>query len=301
MRHSAGLPAARTSSSGQRGRSLYVLPLVAVMAATTVVPIGYAVFVSFFDWNWGSRFNFVGVENYVDLLGDGVFWASAVRTLAFAVMAVSIELVIGFGIALVVQKIGRGIDLVRTVLMLPLMVSGMVVALVWKVMLDPTLGVISRLLTEIGFGPLDLLGNSGTALVTISAIDSWWQTGFVFIILSAALLALPGEPFEAARVDGASAWQTFRHMTLPLMRPALLTVAAIRMVDCLKVFALIYGTTEGGPQRATEVTQILVYRRAFKEFAMSEAMTMMIIYSVAVAALLALGYLVVRKRVSDAL
>jgi ABC-type sugar transport system permease subunit len=132
------------------------------------------------------------------------------------------------------------------------------------------------------------------ALFTVAGIDAWWQTGFVFIVLSASLGALPEDCFEAARVDGASPAQTFWRITLPLLRPAVLTVAAIRMVDCLKVFALIYGTTDGGPQDATEVTQILVYRRAFKEFAMSESMTMMIIYSVVVTAVLATAYLIFR-------
>jgi multiple sugar transport system permease protein len=218
-----------------------------------------------------------------------------IRTFGFAFTAVAIELVLGLGLAVVVHNLSRGTDWVRTVLMAPMMVSGMVVSLVWKIMLDPTLGVIPRALEFCGLDSVDLLGNPKAALFTVAGIDSWWQTGFVFIVLSASLGALPNECFEAARVDGASPRQVFWRVTLPLLRPAVMTVAAIRMVDCLKVFALIYGTTEGGPQDATEVTQILVYRRAFKEFAMSESMTMMIVYSAVVTAVLGAGYLLFRK------
>jgi multiple sugar transport system permease protein len=265
------------------------------MGATTIFPVTYAGFLSLFDWNWGSRFNFVGLDNYASLMTDRVYWASVGRTITFAVSAVAIELVLGLGLAVVVNRLSGGVGWVRTILMLPMMVSGIVVSLVWKIMLDPTLGVIPHLLGRLGLGTLDLLGNPHVALISVAGIDSWWQTGFVFIVLSASLGALPEECFEAARVDGATSRQTFWHITMPLLRPALLTVAAIRMVDCLKVFALIYGTTEGGPQNATEVTQILVYRRAFKEFAMSESMTMMLVYSALVVAVLATAYLVHRK------
>jgi len=277
------------------GRWLFLAPLIVVMGATTIFPIAYAGFLSLFNWNWGARFNFVGLDNYAHLMTDGVYWASVGRTVSFAITAVAIELVLGLALAVVVNRLAGGVGWVRTILMLPMMVSGIVVSLVWKIMLDPTLGVIPHLLGAFGLKSVDLLGNPHAALITVAGIDSWWQTGFVFIVLSASLGALPEECFEAARVDGATSRQCFWHITLPLLRPALLTVAAIRMVDCLKVFALIYGTTEGGPQNATEVTQILVYRRAFKEFAMSESMTMMLVYSALVVLVLATAYLVYRK------
>lgn len=279
-----------------RGRRvLFLIPLIVVMALTTIFPIGYASFLSFFDWNWGSRFNFVGFGNYVELMGNGDYWWSVARTFIFAVSAVAFELVLGLALAVVVHRLSRGLGWVRTALMLPMMVSGMVVSLVWKIMLDPTLGVLPALLGKLGINGVNLLGDPQVALLTIAGIDTWWQTGFVFIVLSASLGALPEECFEAARVDGANALQSFWSITLPLLRPTVLIVAAIRMVDCLKVFALIYGTTEGGPQNATEVTQILVYRRAFKEFAMSESMTMMLVYSALVVGGIAVAYLIARK------
>ncbi len=287
--------AASPSQGRQRGTSLFVWPLIAVMAATTLLPVGYAFVLSFFDWNWGNRFNFIGFGNYVSVIQDAGFWASAARTLAFATVAVSVEVSLGLALAVLTSRMSRGIGWIRTALMLPMMVSGIVVALVWKLMLDPTLGVVPWALNGLGTGTIDLLGNQDTALLTVVGLDAWWQTGFVFIVLSASLSALPSEPFEAAAVDGANRVQIFLHITMPMLLPSVLTIAAIRLVDCLKVFALVYGTTGGGPQNATEVTQILVYRSAFKEFAMSQSMTMMLVYSAVVAAILILAYLLFSK------
>jgi len=257
----------------------YLLPLLLALVVTSIVPVVYALYLSFFDWNWGSRFSFVGLENYAALLGNDAFWASIARTGAFTVLAVLLELVLGLALAVAVHSVSRGVGWLRTALIIPLMVSGMVVSLIWKVMLDPTLGIIPWFLARLGFNSVDLLGSPTLALPTISVLDAWWQTGFVFIILNAGLAALPQEVFEAAAVDGASAWQRFRYVALPLLRPLILTVAGIRAVDCLKVFALVFGTTDGGPGRATETTQILAYRTAFKEFAMSQSMTMMLVYA----------------------
>jgi multiple sugar transport system permease protein len=149
-------------------------------------------------------------------------------------------------------------------------------------MLDPTLGVIPRLAGMLGIDTLDVLGSPMTALPGIAGIDSWWQTGFVFIILCAGLAALPEEPYEAANIDGASSWQRFRYITIPQLLPLVLTVAAIRAVECLKVFALIFGTTNGGPLTSTMSSQMLTYRTAFREFGMSESMTMMITYALVI-------------------
>lgn len=278
--------APRRPASG-RGASLYLVPMIVLLGMTSIVPIVYSLSLSLFNWNWGSRFDFVGLDNYVALLGEGEFWASLFRTAVFTLLAVAFEIVLGLAIAMAVQSMTRGLGWLRTIFILPLMVSGMVVALVWKVMLDPTLGIIPLLLGKVGLAGVDLLGSATTALPALAGIDTWWQTGFVFIILSAGLAGLPKEPFEASHVDGANAIQRFRFLTLPMMVPIILTVAAIRTVDCLKVFALAFGTTNGGPAQSTDFTQMLAYRTAFREFKMSESMTMMITYTLLIVVVLA--------------
>lgn len=172
-------------------RYLFVLPLLVVLAAAGLVPAVYALVVSLYDWNWGSQFEFAGLANYTKVLSDGLFWASLLRTAIFAVLAVSLELALGLGLALAVNAVTRGVGWLRTLFIVPLMVSGIVVSFAWKIMLDPTLGVVPRLFEAFGLDRMDLLGSETTALPAIAGIDTWWQTGFVFIILSAALAAMP--------------------------------------------------------------------------------------------------------------
>lgn len=259
-------------------------PLLAVLALATLFPLCYAIYLSLFNWNWGSRFSFVGLANYFTVLTSSEYWASLARTGVFTVLAVGSELVLGLVLALAVERAGRNIPWLRTIFIAPLMVSGIVVSMIWKAMLDPTLGVVPWLAARIGIDGVNLLGDSNLALPALAMIDAWWQTGFVFVILQAGLQALPAEPFEAAALDGANYLQRFRYLTLPMITPLLLVVAGIRSIDCLKVFALAFGTTNGGPGQATEFTQMLAYRTAFRAHEMSMGMTMMVVFALLIGA-----------------
>jgi multiple sugar transport system permease protein len=269
----------------------FLLPLVAVLGLTSIYPTVYSLYMSFFDWNWGKRFNFVGLDNYTNLLSPwsttgARFLGSLFHTFQFTVGAVTVELLLGLGLAIAVNRLGFGIGIIRTLLLIPLMVSGIIVSVIWKIILDPTVGFAGFALSSVGLPRLGFLGDPTMAMPSIIGIDTWWQTAFVFIVLSAGLRALPVEPFEAAEVDGASAWQRFRYVTLPLLRPLILIVLMFRTIDCLKVFAVIYGTTNGGPGAGnpTEATQVMGYLVAFKNNDMSLSMTMMVIFSLIVLA-----------------
>jgi multiple sugar transport system permease protein len=248
---------------------------------------------SFFDWNWGQRFNFVGLANYLDLFGSERFQIALWNTFVFTIGAVAVELVLGIGLALVVNRLGRGAAVVRTLLLVPLMVSGIVVALMWKIILDPTIGPVNLVLQQMGVPPLGFLGDPGMGMASIILIDTWWQTAFVFIVFSAGLQALPREPLEAAEVDGAGFWARLRYVTLPMLRPIILVILLFRTIDCMKVFAIIFGTTGGGPLTTTESVQVLAYRTAFKQQAMSQSMATMVIFAVVV-----LGLVMVIRRAS---
>ncbi|HLA17163.1 MAG TPA: sugar ABC transporter permease [Candidatus Limnocylindrales bacterium] len=263
---------------GDRG-SRFLVPAVVILGLTSIYPTLYSIYMSFFDWNWGLRFNFVGLANYVELATSERFRTALWNTIVFTVSAVSVEFVLGLGLALVMTRVRVGQGMLRTLLLVPLMVSGIIVSVIWKVMLDPTLGVLSYGLQLLGLPRLGFLGDPAMAMGTIVLLDTWWQTAFVFIVLSAAVQALPVEPFEAAEMDGANSWQRFRFLTLPLLKPAILVVLMFRTVDCLKVFAIIYGTTGGGPLTTTESVQILAYRQAFKALDMSGSMTTMVVFS----------------------
>lgn len=289
--------------SGFRGRDLrralgvylYIGPALLILAVTSIYPVVYSVVMSFFDWEWGGEVSFIWFGNYLRYLSDRSFWQVVWQTFYFTIGAVSVELVLGMALAIIVNRLKFGVGIVRTLLMVPLMVSGIIVALMWKILLDPTLGIVNYMLRLMHLPTSVWFGAPGSAMPSIILVDTWWQTAFVFIVLSAGLRSLPREPFEAAEVDGATSWQSFRYLTLPMLKPVLLTVLIFRTIDCLKVFAIIFGTTGGGPNMITESVQTLAYRTAFKFLKLSRSMTLMVIFSIIILALL-LVYMRVGER-----
>lgn len=267
-----------------------LVPALTVLALNTFYPVLYSVYLSFTDWNWGKTSNFVGLKNFATVLTKAQYRGAFLNTLVFATSAVVIETLLGLGLALAINGITRGAGLIRTLILMPLMVSGIAVSLVWKVLLDPSQGVVNYFLSLIGIEGPAWLGTVPWAMPSIIMIDTWWQTAFSFIILSSALKGLPAEPFEAARLEGATAWQTFRHITLPMLKPVLITVIIFRTVDTLKVFDIIFGTTGGGPMRATEVVQTLAYQTAFKFHRFGESAAISVVFSLIIL-VLCLAYL----------
>jgi multiple sugar transport system permease protein len=272
-----------TTSRGDRG-GRFLIPLVLSLGLISIYPTIYSLYMSFFNWNWGERFNFVGIANYVDLASSELFRTALLNTFVFAIGAVGLELALGLGLALVVNRLGRGAGIIRTLLLIPLMVSGIAVAIIWKILLDPTIGIVNYGLHLLGIGSVGFLGDPSMAMASIILIDTWWQTAFVFIVLSAGLQGLPREVLEAAEVDGATTLQRLRYVTLPLLRPILIVVLMFRTIDCLKVFAIIFGTTGGGPLTTTESVQVLAYQTAFRQTNMSLSMAMMVIFAAIVLA-----------------
>lgn len=277
------------------GGYLYIGPALLVLGLTSIYPVVYSAIMSFFDWEWGGDTSFIGFGNYLRYLGDDSFWQVVGQTFYFTIGAVAVELVLGMALAVIVNRLGYGMGVIRTLLMLPLMVSGIIVALMWKILLDPTLGIVNYFLKLLNLPSSAFFGAPSTAMPSIIMVDTWWQTAFVFIVLSAGLRSLPREPFEAAEVDGASSLQSFRFLTLPMLKPVLLTVLIFRTIDCLKVFAIIFGTTGGGPNMITESVQTLAYRTAFKFLKLSRSMTLMVIFSLIILALVMI-YLRVGER-----
>ena len=260
----------------------FILPCLFVLAFTSLYPVGFGLVVSLTNWNWGSQFDFVGGANYSGLLTDAEFWTVIKNTIVFATFATAIEVALGFYLAVQVDKLAIRTDLVRALIMLPLMVSGIVVALMSKVMFDPFLGIINHLIGMLGLGPSAFYGAADTAMPSVIGVDVWWQTAFVFIIMLAGLRGLPTDPVEAARVEGANEFTIFWRLKFPMLRSLLITVVIIRAIDTLKVFDIVFGTTGGGPALATEVVQTFVYRTAFSYQQFGKAMAAMILFSLVI-------------------
>lgn len=259
-----------------------MLPCLVALVFASLYPASSAVFISLHNYDWGNTFAFIGLENYTNLLGDKEFWTVTGNTAVFAVFACSIEVLLGLYLAVQVDRLPFSSNTIRALLMTPLMVSGIIVALMSKVLFDPFLGIINYFISLFGYGPSAFYGATKTAMASVIAVDVWWQTAFVFIIMLAGLQNLPTNCLEAAELEGASDFQIFWRIKFPLLLPLLTTVIIFRSIDTLKVFDIVFGTTGGGPSLATEVMQTLAYRTAYGYLQIGKSMAVMVLFSIAI-------------------
>ena len=259
----------------------FILPSILILAFTSLYPICYSIYYSFFNWRWGNEKDFIGLSNYIILLTDKKFWIIIKNTFVFAFFACLIEITIGVFLAIYIDRIKYGSTIIRTLLLIPLIVSGISVTMLFKVILDNMFGIIPYFLSFIGIKS-NFFGSYDAALPTIIGLDVWWQTSFVFIIILAGFQSIPSEPIEAAKMDGATEWEVTRYIRLPMIRSLLFLVLIFRSIDTLKVFDIIWGTTGGGPGLATEALQTYAYRVAYSFLEMSKSMTVMVLFSVVV-------------------
>ncbi len=272
----------------------FLLPSIIILGFTSVYPAVYSFILSFYNWNWGTQQDFVGLSNYLFLLGDREFWIVIKNTFLFAFFACSIEVTLGILLAIYIDRISFGAGIIRSILLIPLMISGIVVSLMSKMMLNKLFGVIPYLMKQIGFSS-GFYGTKDSAMWTLIGVDAWWQTAFVFIIILAGLQSIPKEPIEAARIDGISEWGITKYIRLPMIRSLIFLVILFRSIDTLKIFDLVWGATGGGPGLSTEVVQTYAYRTAYGFLQMSKAMTVIVIFSVIVALLTIFYHRVDRK------
>ncbi|MGV0808521.1 carbohydrate ABC transporter permease [Mycolicibacterium setense] len=248
-------------------------PFAAVFAVAIGFPLVYAVYLSFVDKKLTSQrpAQFVGIDNYTKAF-QGKFVGSLGVTATYVVIAVVAELVLALLIALALQRQRWMKDLTRSVLLIPMFITPIAVALVFRFLLNSQLGVIPNALHKVGVDH-DFFG-SGSALFTLVAIDVWQWTPFLVLLLVAGLESMPKQPLEAARVDGASGLYTLFRVTLPLLSPVLTVAVMLRALDALKVFEYVYATTRGGPGTETETIQYLMYQTGIQFFRLGEASAM---------------------------
>ena len=259
----------------------FILPSILILAFTSLYPICYSIYYSFFNWRWGNEKDFVGISNYIFLLTDKDFWIIIKNTFVFAFFACLIEIILGVLLAIYIDRIKYGSTIIRTLLLIPLMISGISVTMLFKVILDNMFGIIPYFLSFIGIKS-NFFGSYDAAMPTIIGLDVWWQTSFVFIIILAGFQSIPSEPIEAAKMDGATEWEVTKYIRLPMIRSLLFLVLIFRSIDTLKVFDIIWGTTGGGPGLATEALQTYAYRVAYSFLEMSKSMTVMVLFSIVV-------------------
>ena len=257
---------------------LFLAPALIVLIVALMYPIGYMIYASFLDWNPSQRIgeaDFVGLRNYVKLFGDAAFLESFSVTIKFAVVVVSLEMFLGVGLALLLDRNIRGMSVLRTIFILPMMIAPIVVGLMWRYMYHPTVGIFNRTLKSMGFESVPWLSDGSWAFASVVIADVWQWTPFIFILSLAALQSLPRSALEAARIDGANGWQQTLYIKLPLMMPVLIVTVLLRLIDAFKVLEVILVLTNGGPGLSTEILSLRISRTAseFRELGEAAAMS----------------------------
>ncbi|WP_377289873.1 carbohydrate ABC transporter permease [Rhizobium sp. SG2393] len=258
----------------------YVLSLPALLVCIGIlIPFFTAVVYSFQryrlsqpfarKWNWG--------ENYITFLTDPGFWSTLKVSLSYAIITVGLELLLGLGIALLLQRRSTINNFVSIMLLLPLMTAPALAALMWKLMTNPGFGILSYLLTLIGIDNFRWASSPDTALLTVVLVDIWVYTPFIMILLLAGLRSLPTQPFEAAALDGVPRSFVFFRITLPMLTPYILTATLFRLLDSIQQFDIIYAMTQGGPGDTLTVFQVEAYLNFFQSTNVGRSAALMII------------------------
>jgi len=268
-------------------------PALGVMLLLSVLPLANLFVSSFQEVSWAdgeAQRTWVGLTHYRALPADPLFGAGLSNTLVFALFAVAGQMVLGLALAVLCSKVGRGRVVYRAIFILPILIPGIVIGAIWKLMLNYDFGLINQGLGLLGIGPHDWLGSAETALLSVIVVDIWHWTPFCFLLFLAGLESLPQDVFEASRMDGASAWQELRYVTLPLMLPTILVTFAFRLVLAFKVFDEVYLLTSGGPGTSTEVVSFTLYQRFFTEdrIGYGSAMSVAVIFIVSLLLVIAL-------------
>ena len=265
-----------------------------VLLAGMVYPFCLGLYYSFTSYwlQYPNRFRFVWLDNYLNLVEEPLFARAFEFTLGFTLVAVTIQVGLGLAVALLLHARIPGRGAIRALMLLPLMMPPVITALMWKIMMASTnAGILNYLLSFLGVDPVNWFGSPQGAIVSILIIDTWGNLPFVSLILLGALQALPTEPYEAARVDGASPAATLRYLTLPLLSPFILLAVTFRTMDSLRIFDVIYATTMGGPNDATTNLLIMSYQFAFQWYQMGKGMAQAIVLLLLV---VAASYLLLR-------
>ncbi len=269
--------------SNEHRKWIFAAPAMLFVAALIIFPLAWTGYLSLTDAEGSVRADsqFVGFHNYVAVLTDtDRFWPAVQRTVTFTVVAVGFEVVLGMAIALLLWRPFRGQKWVRVAILMPLVATPVAIGMMWRLIFDPNIGVANQMLGWIGIGPQPWLSGPSTALPTTMLIDIWQWTPMVVLILLAGLTSLSEEPDEAARIDGASSWQRFRHITLPLMWPTVTVAILLRGIDALKTFDILYATKGkcGGSFHEVETLNVYAYGLSFDYNEYGVSSTVLIIF-----------------------
>lgn len=277
------------AASWRRERSHFILlmliPAIVLLTGLILVPFLVGFGLSFTDYILSlPPARFAGFDNYLTLLSTPEFWDSLRVTLIFTVSSVALQTAIGLGLAILLHEETKAVPALRAIYLLPMAVTPIAAVFTFRMMFNPGLGVFNHILVSFGLPPQDWLGAGNMALFSLILVDTWQHTPFILLIIAGGLASLPADPFEAAKIDGATPWQTFRLVTMPLLKPFLAIALLFRSIDAFKTFDIIYVLTSGGPGTSTTTLNMYAYKQAIEfvslGYGSSIAIVMLIIITI---------------------
>jgi len=282
---SAAPPAVPAEVARRRSYWIFILPAVVTVGAVILFPWVFTLWMSLNEWKLGESRHFIGFANYLRLAVDGRFRDALWHTLVYTALSVLAPLVLGTLAALIFNERLPLRGLLRGIFVMPMMATPVAVALVWTMMFNPQLGVLNYLLSLVGIGPQAWVFHPASVIPSLVMVETWQWTPLVMLIVLGGLATLPAEPYESADIDGATGWQKFRYITLPMIAPFLLLAGMIRTVDALKSFDIIYAITQGGPGTASETINLYLYSVAFAYYDVGYGSAIAVVFFVLIVAL----------------
>lgn len=254
---------------------LFLAPALIFFTLYVLAPIPVSFYYSLFRWDGIGRKIFIGFDNWLELMGDPIFYKALKNNLILVLVSIVVQLPLGTALALFLTRNSRGANLLKTFYVLPYLISSVAIGMLWRYIYEPNFGLLTVLLEGLGKHSWvqDWLGDSKIVLYSVINVVNWQFTPFYMILFMAALVAIPEELYEAARIDGASSWTCFWTVTLPLLKPTISNAAILSLVGSLKYFDLIHVLSGGGPSHASELLATYMYKRSFQHFRMGYGST----------------------------
>ncbi len=276
----------------------FALPGLSLIAIVMGFPLAYAAVmaVSSLTLMHPGLLPLVGWDNFATILGNAGFRHALWLTFGYSFVTVGGEFVVGLGLALMLNRVVALKPVYFAILTIPMAMSPISVGLIWRMLLQPNLGIVNALLESLGLPRLDWLGSADLAFWTMAGVDVWQQMSFVVLILAAGLAALPRDPYEAAEVDGARSWQQFWYLTLPMLRPVAAITVIIQLINEFRTYDLTYVLTKGGPGVSTEVLSFFAYRRAFLGLSLNEGAAASFVLLLVVLALTLIFFVITERK-----
>ena len=267
---------------------VFLAPSIIFIVAMIIAPLVYNFSLSFTDWTMAVNKapNFIGLDNYIEVFKEPRFVNSVGRTLLFSLIAIALEAILGIALAVLINRKFHGRRIVQALMLLPVVATPVALGMAWKLILEPSIGFANVVVTALGFEARKFLATTSfESMLVLILIDVWEWTPLIMLMVYAGLNTIPQDPYESALIDGANRWQTFTQITLPLASSSILIAILMRLIDVVKTFDIIYATTQGGPNFATENINIYAYLNMFSYYEFGKAAAISVLFFIVVMAI----------------